>query len=409
MSSIVKKVKMYNLRSRVIIGLVIIALSFLILFALLPKTTSYLTASKNVFAQPYTTLKNEKFYRGKTKCIIDWYADNDKGRFYLAPMEDANGSSGFLSVYVPKKYYEEVENIADQTWDYMETGDTSKLVKEFTCRGYITDLSGTARSYLEQYLRQADTTGNSLDRVSDKIFVVVPFTDILSGDSVVYILLMILFTGVGIYMIFSGLTGLGIKKFKQKLSSKGITADQLDADMVNSSKVGTLYIGDNYLVECSLNPTFHVLSDIVWYYPEKTNAGSNQTKYYATAYTRNHEKLLFPAKTESDSLLLCQKIRDKQPRALYGYVIENSTLYYSHFDELLKIVYDPNYGADSEAPAAETQPSQPDVAEQQPAALQNDSSWMNDPEYTLNADAVPMENVFKPMNDPNGSERSDDL
>ena len=384
---------MYNFRCRVIIGLVVIALSFLILFALLPKTTSYLTASKNVFAQPYTTLKDEKFYRGETKCIIDWYADNDKGRFYLAPVEDANGNSGFLSIYVPNKFFDEVEAIADQTWEYMESGDTSKLEKKFTCRGYITDLSGTARSYLEQYLRQADTSGNSLDRVSDKIFVVVPFMDLLTGDSVLYFVLMVVFICLGIFLIFSGITGLGMKKFKEKLITKSVTAEQLDADMVNSAKIGALYIGDNYIVECSMNPTFHVLKDIVWYYPEKTNAGSNQTRFFATAYTRYHEKLRFPAKKEADSLLICEKIKEKQPRALYGFVIENSTLYYSHFDELLKIVYDPNYGEGSDATAAP----------------QNDSSRMNEAEYTLDDDTVPMENVFKPLNDPNGSERSDDL
>ena len=101
MKSITKQLKSYNRRSRLIIGLILVAVSILVLFALLPKTTSYLLARKNVFAQPYTTLKNDDFYRGNTKCIIDWYADNDKGRFYLAPVEDANGESGFLSIYVP--------------------------------------------------------------------------------------------------------------------------------------------------------------------------------------------------------------------------------------------------------------------------------------------------------------------
>ena len=394
MTSITKQLKSYNRRSRLIIGLILVAVSILVLFALLPKTTSYLLARKNVFAQPYTTLKNDDFYRGNTKCIIDWYADNDKGRFYLAPVEDANGESGFLSIYVPTKFFDQAEKVADQTWKYMENGDTSFLVEEFSSRGYITDLSGTARSYLEQYLRQSNAPQAMIDNVSNKIFVVVPFTELLSGGSFFYLILVLLFLALSVYMIISAFTGSAMKKFRNKLADKHLTSEEIDADMVSAAKYGNIYIGEKYIVEKSLNPTFHVIEDIVWIHPEKINSG-NQTNYYADAYTRYHEKLRLPGKTESDSLAICNALKERQPRALYGYVIENSTLYYSHFNELLDIVY--NQGGTKDI----VEDSRDDATIEDP---------VNDPMYNTDEELVPMENVFKPKEDPEGSsERSDDL
>ena len=421
MNSITKHLKSYTRRSRLIIGLIVIALSFLILFALLPKTTSYLLARKNVFAQPYTTLKNEDFYRGNTKCIIDWYADNDKGRFYLAPVEDANGQSGFLSIYVPTKYFDQAEKVADQTWEYMENGDASVLVEEFSSRGYIADLSGTARSYLEQYLRQSNATQSMIDSVSNKIFVVLPFTDLISANSFFYLLLILLFVVLGIFMIITAFTGSSMKKFRNKLTDKHLTSDEIDADMVSAAKYGNIYIGEKYIVEKSLTPVFHVIEDIVWIHPEKTNSG-NQTRYFADAYTRYHEKLQLSGKTESDSLAICNALKEKQPRALYGYVIENSTLYYSHFNELLDMVY--NQGGTNEASEesvtessvnTQTEPAfihapVGEAAETESSDPQQDySSWQDDPMYNTDEEMVPMENVFKPKEDPQGSERSDDL
>jgi len=339
--SMISVVRSYNIRIRLIIAAVLLFICVVLCIGLLPKTTKYFLAGKNIFAQPYTRIGDDQFYQGKTQYMYTWFADNDKGRFYLAPMEDANGNAAYIIVYVPNKYIDVADELVEQTHAYEKTGDMNEITKTISCRGYTTEPSSQIRRFLDQYFTAIEATNDIRENLCDYMFVMVPATDVLFGDSgTCFYLLMILFClGFAVFFVITAASGSYLRKFKKNLAAKNISLDELNADLENAATISRLYVGHKYLVEATMTPTIRNMEDIVWLYPQRTNANGNNTTYSVMAYTRYHEGLRYAVHSMDEAEQLCRHILKTQPRALYGYVIENSTMYYSHFNELIDRVY----------------------------------------------------------------------
>ncbi|MBR3057014.1 MAG: hypothetical protein IKG93_03500 [Clostridiales bacterium] len=339
--SIMKQVRSYNMRNRLIIGLVLLAIAFVLCFITMPKTTKYLLATKNVFSEPYTRLGNDKFYRGNTNYMYDWFADNDDGRFYLAPVEDAVGNPGYLVVYVPNSLVDDAEAVADQTLEYRISGDASVAKKTISCRGYTTETTSKIRMYLDQFLSSVQATNDMRENIADYMFVMVPAKQVFfgNGDTLISLLLFVFIGGIGLYLLIAAFAGGYMRKFKKSLQTNNISVEELDADMENSMNISRLLVGDKYLVESNMSPRVRKIEDIVWVYPQRTNTNGSQTTYQVVAYTRNRECLKYAMHSQAESESLCKHILSRQPRALYGYVIENSTMYFSRFGELIDRIY----------------------------------------------------------------------
>ena len=213
------------------------------------------------------------------------------------------------------------------------------------------------------------------------MFVMVTPTKVLfSGSGAIFGIVLLLGALISALIVaITAFTGGYMRKFKNNLANKNITLDELNADMEGASKISRLFIGRKYIVEASLTPTVRNMTDVVWLYPQKTNTNGNAVTYSVISYTRNHECVRYPVHSMDEAEQLCKTILSAQPRALYGYVIENSTMYYSHFNELIDRVYnqpqqqEATAQADDASSAAGIPPSAaPSEVPSQPESPNND-------------------------------------
>ena len=76
-TSVIKKIAKANRTLRIVGAVCLLIFAVLIFVGLLPDTTKYCLASKNVFSLPVEEHRVDHFYLGKTYSLYDYFAEND--------------------------------------------------------------------------------------------------------------------------------------------------------------------------------------------------------------------------------------------------------------------------------------------------------------------------------------------
>ncbi len=342
-NSVVKQIKKANFTWRFVISVVLIVATLLIAFLLIPNHTKYYTARENIFSLPCNSYKVDKYYKGKTYSIYDWFAENKDGKFYIAPVQDKNEEDYYLIVYIPKKYEAKVETIMDQTYEYMDSGDESVLTEYISCNGYVTDVNAKTSQFLEQYFDAISAPPAVRERVCSKMFVMVPLSKVLASEGTAYIALCLILLIFAVAIPLTGLTGSYLKPLKKKLSAMNMTLEDLDNEFSDPLfTYGNIQVSKDHIIQINATPTILPIKDIVWIYPSKMNQVNSAPIYRGIFMTRYHQCFQLNVKNQAEADSLCQSVHKLQSRALYGYVIENSTMYYKRFNELIDYVYNQN-------------------------------------------------------------------
>ena len=366
--SIVKKIHKGHILTRIIIAVVLLFIAVLFALLALPKTTKYFLAGKNVFGSATDNYKEDRFYKGKALYLYDWFAENDKGKFYLAPAYNEAGEDRYLIVYIPDDYEEKADRLIEQTINYLKSGDESYIQESIKCRGFIDVPNPTTIEYARQYF---DLLGapNEKAKICEYMFVMVPLKDVLlSGSSVYIVIIIALIIGASASIITAFTKGY-LKNLKNRLAREGMTLDDLDAEFAQPvSHIGNYYVSSKHVMNAEANPRMLKIEDVIWIHSNKMNSiNSNQTLFNAVFYMRYHECVKYQMKTIQDAELLCQTVHSMQPRALFGYVIENSEMYYKHFNELVDQVYNQKE-ENAEEQNAEASSDTPDVSSEAPVS-----------------------------------------
>ena len=320
-------------------GLVVILLACLLAGIFLPKSLKYTFASKNIFSEPYDKIKEGHFYKGKTFYLYDWFAENNEGRFYLAPVTDSNGEDGFIEVYIPNQFQDKANRIMNQTWEYMESGDKDDLKEYISINGYVKYMDDKSVEFLNQYCDQVGMTKAERSTISNKMFVMVLPSQVYNVDFVGNLIFPTLLALAGIYFIIHGINGRYMRFLKKKMKENNISSKDIDEDLGNAPKVGNALIGTKYILMTAGAPKLYRIEDIVWVYPQRVSQINAPTAYYATMFTRFHENIRIQVKDDPAAESVCGQIRKSQPRALYGYNIENTTAYFNNFNALIDSIY----------------------------------------------------------------------
>lgn len=199
-----------------------------------------------------------------------------------------------------------------------------------------------------------------MDKLCDQMFVMIPLADAFSERLVFWIFIDLGVLITVIVLIFSLITKSYLKSLKKRLAQENMTLDDLDKEFENP-----LGVFDNNLV--SANFVFEKTSpfrlmrirDVLWIYPSKTRVNGGSAMYSAVFMMRNHGCFKFPTSSESTTEQLCRWVLKMQPKALYGYVIENSNMYYKNFNQLIDQIYNQNDATPVVQPVVTEQPAAP--------------------------------------------------
>ncbi|MBO4927602.1 MAG: hypothetical protein J5379_05060 [Clostridiales bacterium] len=353
-NSVTKKIMRAKRTSKLIGAIACFIFVLLIAVGLLPEHTKYYLARENIFAIPTNDYKIDKYYRGKTYSLYDWFAENSEGKFYLAPVENEDGQAAYLIVYIPNKYERKAEDIMQQTYRYLDSEDESELKESINCRGYVTEVNAKTSQYLNEYFDMGNVPQSVRNSVCNKMFVMVPLSKVVLSESSFFVLLELILLVAGIFLLLSMFSKKGLNPLKERLSRESMSLEDLDSEFDPPVlNIGNFYVSDKHVLDASMNPRVITIADIVWIYPHKQNQVNSAPIYNSVFMTRHHECLKFAFKEQSQSELFCKAVHDRHPEALYGYVIENTNLYYKHFNELIDQVYNQEKEVPQDAPADE--------------------------------------------------------
>ncbi len=405
--SVFKKIKRDNLVMHFVGGIALIVIAIILAFVLIPKTTKYLLAQKNVFAVPSNNYKIDQFYRGKTYCLYDWFAENDEGRFYIAPVENKDGDENYLIVFIPKTYANKADRIIEQTYDYIDSGDESDLKESINCRGYMSEISTKTNQYLEEYFDMVGAPGATKLLVCKYMFVMVPMQKVLLSESLLYIILSVALIVGGIALFLTGFTKGYLKKLKEKLARENMTVEDLEKEFSPAlHQFKQVYVSNKHAISAVASPVLLTIEDVVWIYPSKTNQVNSAPIYRSVFFTRYHECIQYQFKDEATSEALCRAVHELHPKALYGYVIENTTMYYNNFQGLVDQIYNGSEDAVAEsntpAPAVPEVSQIPEAPQATEAPISSDESVMPPEPVYPEAPAFPEEPSFPEANTPSG-------
>ncbi len=349
--SIVKKITRQNIRTRLLIALVIFLIGVVLAIIQIPKTTRYFLANKNVFSTSCDNYREGKFYQGKLYYLYDCFGTNDDGGFYLAPAENDDGESYFLIVFIPNKYEEKANAIIDQTYEYMESGDDSVLTESINCRGFLDEVDSTTYRFCYEYMDYVGLPQSARDKVCSTEFVFYPVEKILLSETGAFILIILVIFGGAIATAVTAFTKGYLKPLKNRLAKENMTLKDLDEEFANPVfNVSNIYVSNDHVVQATGTPTILNIKDVIWMYPSISAVSSgSQAIFYSFFYTRNHDCVKFSLKDATSAEVLCKSVLASQPKALYGFVPENQDMYYHHFNELVDQVYNKAEDAQEES------------------------------------------------------------
>lgn len=339
--SIVKKITHQNMRRRLLIALVIFIIGVILAFIEIPKTTRYFLANKNVFATSTDNYKKGKFYQGKLYYLYDCFGTNEDGGFYLAPAQNDAEENCYLIVFIPNKYEEKAMAIIDQTYEFMETGDESVLTESINCRGFLDEIDSSTLRYCYEYMDYVGLSQSARNYLCDTEFVFYPVEKIIFSETGIFILIILVIFGGAVATAITAFTKGYLKNLKNRLAKENMTLKDLDEEFRNPIfNIGNIYVSSKHVIEATATPTILNTGDVIWLYPSLSAvSGNSQSIFYSFFYTRNHECVKFSVNDATSAEVLCKSVHAVQPRALYGFVVENQTMYYQHFNELIDQVY----------------------------------------------------------------------
>lgn len=107
-----KKFKKYSIKSVLLTGVsVMIFTTVVFAFALCDMDLDYITTKNNLNTMYPYQLQDEAYVKAEIYAVVDCYATDDEGRYYIIPV----GEEEYMSMYVYDKYVDEFEAVADAT------------------------------------------------------------------------------------------------------------------------------------------------------------------------------------------------------------------------------------------------------------------------------------------------------
>lgn len=139
-----------------------------------------------------------------------------KKQYYLFPVDD--GLSYYVTLIAPKDYFDEFDNICDETWDYIlgeaEQPQTNRVVK-----GVFVELEDEDLKYAAEYFSQAFDTTYTSEQVLNLVSPMAIKIDYINSDTNVSLLtpIMIVYAALFIFLIYA------LAKLLRHTYSSGIT------------------------------------------------------------------------------------------------------------------------------------------------------------------------------------------
>lgn len=282
--------------------------------------------------------------------FMEEYSKNTKTRvetskafYYVIWTGDDNAEDyRFMAIKVPASYEDEMEKMADNTYNYMSSEPI-----EFS--GSIEKMSDEEYRYFKEYFMDSGYTTAEFEQYTLPYYIDV---DKLTGVSAVVTIIMfaagVLCLIAGIWKFISALTGGKVKKLYKDIEAYGYNESVVEADyqagieFKNSARISNLF---TYYIDASSHARALLNKDIVWAYMQttthRTNGIKTATTYAINVFTINNKKnaIVIGVKNEKIALEMVEYLSSHMPWAVVGYHDEISRMYHGDYETFLQQKY----------------------------------------------------------------------
>ena len=249
----------------------------------------------------------------------------------------------YMSIKVPARYEDEMEEIAENTYNEMRSAPLHLV-------GKIRKLSSEEYEYFEEYFSEAGWSAAEIEEVTLPYYIDVTGSSVANSNTGVYILLCLLgvfFIAFAIFRIVKASRGGYLKKFRKAYEDAGYSESSIESDLASATsynKKGTIKIGRlcTYYDLSSTVPKAIANNKILWAYQNTTTHRTNGIKTgvtYSVVIFADGEKTGYTigVPNEATAQEMLQKMNAMLPWVVVGYSEDLRKLFNkdrAHFLEL---------------------------------------------------------------------------
>ncbi|MGN0426563.1 MAG: DUF6709 family protein [Agathobacter sp.] len=281
-----------------------------------------LTAHTDIFSLTPDQYNEDQYYVVDTDGLLDWYAYDDEGYYYITTVNDKNGDVKYVGYYV----YDEYVNIAEEV--VADPGEGKIVLKG---HGYVYDMDEVEQEYFAEYIE-----GMGLPRESCvfKTIVLMPLKE--TFDFTFYwgmIIAGILFLK-GLFHLAVMIQRKDLIELKNCFKLYNLSYDALQNDINEEmTAYDYMFFGKSLLVCFAYGAIAVPYNRIVWAYMKKENAS-----FYIHIYTDDRYERKITVSDEKCGNVILERIKEHIPYILLGDTDENVEMYQSDFSGMVEEV-----------------------------------------------------------------------
>ncbi len=348
MDEVIKKVKKKSKINGIIIGILSIILGMILGPLLCINVIKYYTVEGSIFDHTADELDKGQWYACDSNMILDYYASDDDGYYYIMPIDTKDGNGTFMGLYVSEKDYDLANSIADQTYSYL-MGQGGEPQDHIVGVGQIHEMKYDERKCFMDYLVESGMEYSNIGKLSYYTLELTTKSNLWGFVEILGIGLLLFFVGLGIFIIFKYLSGGNMKKFNEVMSQNNISTESIESDISMGTHIGKFYIGRKYIVSSEIMPKLIILDQLVWVYPHLQKTKHTVNHVITVGTTKSYSVILvdkfrttyqIPVRKEAQGQQVIDEISRVAPYIIAGYSDEIANLYATDFTGMCQYVAD---------------------------------------------------------------------
>ena len=196
--------------------------------------------------------------------ILDWFAEDDDGKYYLILREsDSKWMGLYLKSSADKKTAEKIIEDNDR---YLNDETDSLSDSSISVKGRLRNMDSDEKQYFQEYLEASGYSSTELYEVAD--FRTLDTSDTNSGMLIAGILISAACL-IWLFMSLRNLLGDGyVKKVQAKISERGMNPDHVAASLANCKSFKNIDLTSMFAVLYGMDAELIPYDELVWVYAQ---------------------------------------------------------------------------------------------------------------------------------------------
>ena len=288
-------------------------------------------------------IRTGTWYEANLHFLIGAYAEDSKGTYYIAPLEQ---DGTYLGVYVPKSKTATAEKIMEDTMAYV-SGNSDAPTTYLTGRGKLTNMTNKEKEFFIDWFNEAGVS--SLELGSMAVYYKLDMVEGASAGTTAVGLGLVAIGSLAVALVT--LIRFGAKKYRKKvdetIQSRGLNPDFIEEDLSDAFKTKVADFGKHYAVLYNSPQELVDYQDLIWAYKQKTTTThklygiipTGKTVTHAVMLTlRDKRQLTTSVKKEEQADEVLKYLVEQAPYAIYGYTEELAGIFAQNFESMISVV-----------------------------------------------------------------------